>query len=177
MAIRYSTPLRRTLTHQQHALLTRAALSRPPVRAAPKVRIVTFRGVRYYAQGNRLLRRVPNRRPPAFGGSGIGALARSPIGKVLGAIPGVGAVVNTIAQLAPVLDTSLQNVQCAPGNPNYPACLTPGGSAAALETSIGRETGLAPAVAAQIVAEAAQQGGLGGSGSVTGLERPTLREM
>lgn len=111
-------------------------------------------------------------RPPPRGTSGNDlASGVTTIAPVLDAVvPGLGqGAAKVFGAIAPILDTSLQSVQCAPGNPNWPACATPGGSAAALV-----QAGLSPAAAQGIVAQAAA-----GAPVVPGLSsgggRPNLR--
>lgn len=162
------------------------AMAKPPVKVAPRVGVVTYRGRQWYAQrgprGLRLLQPVPQRRvriPRTIGntGSELAAGLRSPVGQAIeSAIPGGSQAAAVVEMLAPLLDTSLKNYACVPGNPNYPACLTPGGGAAALTQSLGNEQGLSPAIAARIVQEAVQQGGLGGGGAQGLGKNRILRE-
>jgi hypothetical protein len=144
-------------------------MARPPVKPAPRpvVRVVTFRGQRWYAQqtvrGWKLLHRVP---AAAVKPQRDAVLTNPIVGAAASAVPLLG----TVLGIGKMLDALIPHKVCEPGSPDWPGCATPGGGAPALEQAIGtHDPGMSDASARALVDQIMSTGhGVGGGGRPRG---------
>jgi hypothetical protein len=108
---------------------------------------------------DRKARRPPVYRPPPDdSGSELRGILQSKVGKAVeNVIPFGSEIAGVVEALAPILDSSLANVGCVPGNPRWPACAIPGGSKEALVQS-GLSEAQADAVISSVVTSGSMPG-------------------